>query len=268
MSRSHLSILGCSTSVGRVILAVVKSILMKLKCKWRSLPVFLSFLLLGPSLAQAIEPEMQSWHLFFTQGKLSPNCSIYLEAQPRFRWLNDRSSFSPGTTERFLLRPAIIRKLSDGVSTLALGYGWTPLLSPNFQTENRLWQQFQTEFRPHETESKMIFRTRLEQRRIESTHQTAHRLRQMVRWLSGISVGPEDWGLGKLAISDEVFFNLNTVPRGPQGGFDQNRIFLGSHFKVSDSVWWEAGYLNAWVARPSREDRMIHALYTFAAWNW
>jgi hypothetical protein len=242
--------------------------LMKLKLGWRILTVLLSILLWGTSLAQAIEPELQSWHLFFTQGKLSPNWSLYLEAQPRFRWLNDRSSFSPGTTERFVLRPAIIRKLSDGVSTLALGYGWTPLLSPSFQMENRLWQQFQTEFRPHATSSRIILRTRLEQRRVEPAKQTAHRFRQMVRWLSDISVGPEDWGLGKLAVSDEVFFNLNTVPRGPQGGFDQNRVFLGGHFKVSDSVWWEAGYLNTWVARPEREDRMIHALYTFAAWNW
>jgi hypothetical protein len=241
---------------------------MKLKFGWQILPVLLSILLWGTSLAQAIEPELQSWHLFFAQGKLSPNWSLYFEAQPRFRWLNDRSSFSPGTTERFLLRPAIIRKLSDGVSTLALGYGWTPLLSPSFQMENRLWQQFQTEFRPHETSSKIILRTRLEQRRIEPAKQTAHRFRQMVRWLSDISVGPEDWGLGRLAVSDEVFFQLNTVPRGPSRGLDQNRLFLGSHFKVSESVWWEAGYLNVWVARPSREDRMIHALYTFAAWNW
>lgn len=241
---------------------------MRLKFGRRIFQVLLSILLWGTSSAQAIEPELQSWHLFFTQGKLSSNWFLYLEFQPRFRWLNDRSSFSPGTTERSIIRPAIVRKLSDGVSTVALGYGWTPLLSPAFQMENRFWQQFQTEFRPQETGSKIILRTRLEQRRIEPTQQTAHRLRQMFRWLSDISVGPEDWGLGKLAVSDEVFFHLNTVPRGPTGGLDQNRLFLGSHFKVSDSVWWEAGYLNAWVVRPSREDRMIHALYTFAAWNW
>lgn len=241
---------------------------MRKKSKW--IPVLIS--VLGgfgmPSLSHAIEPELQSWHLFFTQGKISPNWLIYLEAQPRFRWMNDRASFSPGTTERTLLRPALIRKLPDGKSSIALGYGWTPLLSPSFQMENRLWQQFQTEFVPHDTESKIILRTRLEQRRIEPSRQTAHRLRQMVRWLSGISMGPEQWGLGKFAVSDEVFLNWNSVPRGPTSGFDQNRLFMGSHFKVSDSFWWEAGYLNVWVSRPSREDRMIHGLYTFAAWSW
>ncbi len=241
---------------------------MRLNSGLRILAVVLMILPGMPGAAKAIEPELQGWHLFFTQGKLTPQWSLYLEAQPRFRWINDRAVFSPGTTERFLLRPAIIRKLSDGVSTLALGYAWTPLLSPTFQMENRLWQQFQTEFTPHETLSKIILRTRLEQRRIHPSQQTSHRLRQMFRWLSGISVGPETWGLGKLAVSDEVFFHLNSVPRGPTSGFDQNRVFLGSHFRVSDSVWWEVGYLNAWVSRPTSEDRMIHALYTFAAWNW
>jgi hypothetical protein len=65
---------------------------------------------------------------------------------------------------------------------------------------------------------------------------------------------------GGLAVSEELFVNLNGVDRGPAPGFDQNRAFVGLNVKV-DAWQFELGYMNVFVNRPGpSSDRMFHTV--------
>ena len=41
---------------------------------------------------------------------------------------------------------------------------------------------------------------------------------------------------------DEIFVNLNTVGSGPEGGFDQNRFFLGMNHQFMKQFHMHVGY--------------------------
>ena len=59
---------------------------------------------------------------------------------------------------------------------------------------------------------------------------------------------------------DEVFIHLNDTNWGADGGFDQNRLFLGFGWKrdLTSRCRVEAGYLNQHVNRSGRTDVANH----------
>lgn len=98
----------------------------------------------------------------------------------------------------------------------------------------------------------VIGRTRLEERFLEGSGDMAVRARQWAR----VNV---PLGGGFLAIgTGEVFVNLNSADWGPRRGFDQLRLFGGIGVPVARGLWIEAGYMNQYVARHQRADRMNH----------
>jgi len=98
----------------------------------------------------------------------------------------------------------------------------------------------------------VIGRTRLEERFLEGSGEMALRARQMVR--ANVPLGRGFVAIG----TGEVFVNVNSADWGPRRGFDQFRAFGGIGVPVARGLWIEAGYMNQYVARHQRADRMNH----------
>ena len=191
------------------------------------------------------------WNGFFLQGKLSDRWGYFLEQQLR---LNDAPELEPILLRgnRWLIRPAVIWNV-PGVERLQLflGVGHTPNLSP-VRGEFRLWQQLQ--FAQPLSGFSLTQRLRFEQRHIEQTEGVSHRARFMLRGASAVSVD-SPWGM---AVSDEVFWNINSPSGGPRSGFDQNRLFLGPQYQIDRHTRLEVGYLQSWIARGAASDSQVN----------
>lgn len=202
--------------------------------------------------AKEVSHEPQWWHLAAATGHVQGPWRYYLEAQPR-AGLHD---------SRVILRSAFGYSPLQGLS-LWVGYAWIPVgeydTEPHLRlNESRLYQQLSYEqgLGPLQLSDRL----RLEQRFLASAPSgVAWRIRNLVR---------AAWGLGaerrvSLILSDEIFFDLNTVPGGPQTGFDQNRAFAGMGFKLTDHFTLEVGYLNVINRRPTADTHlMLHVLST------
>ena len=138
-----------------------------------------------------------------------------------------------------------------------IGYGWLPNLSPE-RMENRLWEQALFQGGKMEEEWAWLARGRLEQRHIEFTSGVAHRFRGMLRvsrLLSGMRWGAALW--------DEVFWNLNSLTKGPAAGFDQNRFFVGPLVQVMPGCRLELGYLSNFVGKgATTPSTLTHIFFT------
>lgn len=193
----------------------------------------------------AVEHDLQSWTLLTAWGR-KDRFRWYAEAQPRV-------SLSTGRFELLLLRPAVGLQVTPEVS-LWVGYSWTPTFGP-YRDEQRPFQQVLVEQKFAGIVT-LINRFRVEERFIENTSGVALRLRHMVRGVARFGAS-SPWGL---AVSEELFVNLNGVDRGPAPGFDQNRAFVGLNVNV-DAWQFELGYMNVFVNRPGpSSDRMLHTV--------
>lgn len=199
---------------------------------------------------EEFDQDFQNWDMVTLTAPLSPNKKVlgYLEFQPRVGSLQD----DPEVTTT-LIRPAIGYQVNKHLS-LWQGYGWTPTYQPDFRNEHRIFQQG---ILTHEIKKlKLTNRTRLEERFIENAGGTAVRARHQLR-LSYPLGKSRKWSL---VAYDELFVNLNTVDRGPRGGFDQNRVFAGLNRTLGKRANMEAGYLNNYLRRHQAPDRMNHVL--------
>ena len=92
----------------------------------------------------------------------------------------------------------------------------------------------------------------LEERFLEGSGEMALRARQWARMNVPL-------GGGFLAIgTGEVFVNVNSADWGARRGFDQLRLFGGIGVPVARGILIEAGYMNQYVSRYQRADRMNH----------
>lgn len=221
-----------------------------------SVLLLLAVLTIGPSRsAEAAETDWQEWTLFIVQGDFSKKWRGYFEVQPR---LGDDMS----RMERLIVRPAIGYRIRDNVSVWA-GYGWTPLISPDFDHEHRAFQQLLVEGKVGE--AGLTNRTRLEQRVIDGVDGTSVRLRHQVRLAQPLD-RQKRWAF---ILYDELFWNLNSTSNGPESGFDQNRIFVGLNRTVNRHLRLEGGYLlNSIDAPRTGDNRRIHAIVTTVTWQW
>lgn len=208
-----------------------------------------------PRPAEAADTDWQDWTLFIVQGDFSKRWRGYFEVQPR---LGDDMS----RLERLIVRPAIGYRLRDNVSVWA-GYGWTPLVSPDFDHEHRAFQQLLVESKVGE--AGLTNRTRLEQRVIDGVDGTSLRLRHQVRLAQPLDK-QKRWAF---ILYDELFWNLNSTTNGPESGFDQNRIFAGINYTVNQQLQLETGYLlNSIDAPRTGENRRLHAVVSTVSWRW
>ncbi len=202
-----------------------------------------SLLVGGETFAQStstFSQDFRLWSPVFMTVKLPSSFLAYMEVNPRFADLDEA-----GHIDQLILRPALGYQLTENLS-IWQGYAWvgnfnqrhTPPQSPFFD-ESRIYQQvlYKRKFDSFTITS----RTRLEERWIEHVDGTAVRFRTMLRGQYPLPMAPE-WALVGY---EEIFVNLNTVgARGPQAGFDQNRVFVGINRTFSKYVNLDVGYQN------------------------
>ncbi|MBY0394742.1 MAG: DUF2490 domain-containing protein [Novosphingobium sp.] len=139
-------------------------------------------------------------------------------------------------------------------TVLSQGYVYTRTSpSPGVIThEHRPFQQAMFRIAGNGKGTTLIGRTRLEERILEGSGDVALRARQWVRMNQPLGGGFV--GIG----TAEVFVNVNSADWGPRAGFDQFRLFGGIGVPLARGLWIEAGYMNQYVARHQRPDRMNH----------
>lgn len=197
------------------------------------------------------EEDGAIWFNVNAQGKLPvENLNWYAEIQPRWREEGDH-------LDLVILRPGIFYKLSAKSSVWA-GYANVKSHPAGRSTteENRLWQQFLYNFDAIQGVN-LQSRTRFEQRRLENSSDTGHRLRQLIRATKPLA----GYSNVLLVAWDELFVHLNDTDWGASKGFDQNRLFMGGAWMIKPSVMLEIGYLNQYIHLRDI-DRMNHVLST------
>lgn len=184
--------------------------------------------------------DLEQWSVVTLDTKLPKRFRLYAEAQPR---LGDNLS----SMDRLLVRSALGYQVTKSMSVWQ-GYAWTPQLQRlNVQTgrffdatddEQRIFQQllFENQWK----KLKVVNRTRLEQRMIDNAGGTSVRGRHMLRLAYPLTKSKKWHGVAY----NELFINLNDTKRGPQSGFDQNRLFVGVNRQLGKHVSLEVGYLN------------------------
>jgi hypothetical protein len=139
-------------------------------------------------------------------------------------------------------------------TVLSQGYVYTRSSpSPGVVThEHRPFQQAMFRIAGNGKGPTVIGRARLEERFLEGSGDMALRARQWVR--ANVPLGRGFVAIG----TGEVFVNVNSADWGPRRGFDQLRLFGGIGVPVARGLWIETGYMNQYVSRPARADRMNH----------
>ncbi len=190
---------------------------------------YLLFCLLMLHSAHAeVQQNFGIWSPIFLTFPVGSKFLGYAEFQPRF-------TGEGIPLDQLFFRPAFGYKLAKQFS-LWQGYAWLGNFRPTFKWEHRLYQQmlYHAIFKFLTLQS----RTRFEQRFIESTNAVSLRGRTQLR-INIPMTQKRDW---LFVVSDEVFFHLNSVQNGPQSGFDQNRLFVGTNFQFSPQISLDVGY--------------------------
>jgi hypothetical protein len=195
--------------------------------------------------AESVDNHFQNWDVITLRTPIDNHkkLQLYVEAQPRighdFLVLILRSAIGYRLTKRF---------------TIWQGYGWQPTIQPDFRNENRIFQQglYEIKFKNLSLNS----RTRLEERWLEDSHGTAFRARHQIRLAYPLTKSKK-W---LVVSSDELFINLNSVDNGPQGGFDQNRAYVGISRMLHKHANLELGYLAQFINLHHGQSRLNHAL--------
>ncbi len=218
-----------------------------------------------PYSGRAIPSDLQSWTSVSATINLDPDHRwfFYLEAQPR---VGDSIS----RLERLILREAVGYNITNQLS-VAVGYGWIPSFynasyRSDFRNENRLWQQLL--FKEERWGLQWQHRLRLEQRLIQDVAEASHRGRYFIKTSVPLgtndSLGMTDFGLTGF---NELFFNFNGATRGPKGGFDRNRTFIGPYGVVGPARY-EFGYLAEYAPHFGSQSRLINAIMLNAMFSF
>jgi hypothetical protein len=213
----------------------------------------LGFAAFGPAQADPTVEDFQTWATVTAIGSFEPiapglrNFRYWLEGQGRFG--NDSSSLSQG-----MVRPGLGYALNENAS-LWLGYAFVPTMEP-FTTqdfnEHRIWQQFL--WTDKTFLGTFTSRSRFEERFINQPD-TAYRFRQLFKLSYPLSFAPNFSLVG----SDELFINVNTTGT-VYSGFEQNRVFAGLGYNFDEHIKAEVGYMNQYIRRVERADRISHIL--------
>jgi hypothetical protein len=180
-----------------------------------------------------LQNDFRLWSPVFLTVPLATSYIGYAEVNPRFG--DDVSDLN-----QLILRTALGYKLNDNWSVWQ-GYAWNTVYynannQPDFTGEHRIYQQlsYKEKFPFLETFPfvKILSRSRLEERWIDL------RARTMLRVDVPLPMIPS-WGF---VTFDEIFFNLNGVSGGPEGGFDQNRWFIGFNYEFMKQFNMDLGY--------------------------
>jgi hypothetical protein len=219
-----------------------------------SLGVFALLLFCPIAAAAQSVHDSGVWFAGFGRGNLAS------EVDDRLKWWFDGHARFFDDTNGFgqsIVRPGIGYALDERVTAWA-GYGWirtSPAMSSDID-EHRLWQQL-TWSQPFDCRT-LGFRSRLEQRFVETGDDTGLRFRQLVSWRQPIACSAKY----SFVLWDELFVHLNDTDWGARTGFNQNRVFVGFGLKRNANSRWrvEMGYLNQHINLRSRGNLTNHLL--------
>lgn len=228
---------------------------MRARIKWAKVSAAragaLTFALMLPRASHAADSEFQNWMGAF--GNLAVGDSglvLWLDAHARKR----------ATSSVGILRPAVGYRILPSL-VAHLGYAWVPTWregEPPRTDEHRIWQQLVLSGKPLDGASVLV-RPRVEQRWVDGADGVAMRARLFLR--ADYDLGESPW---LSVVWNETFFHLNDAAWGPQGGFDQNRLFLGAGIRASDGTRAELGGMFVYQRRPNQNDAIALVL----AMNW
>lgn len=200
--------------------------------------------------SSAAASDFQSWNSVAITGAPVNDSRLLFWFDGHARFRNDADDL--GVT---IIRPALGWRVNKKLSLWA-GYarvtGRTPGL-PDVE-ENRIWQQA-TYPVAQVLGGSLSGRTRLEQRFRVTGDDTGWRVRQAMRWERRFDDSPFS-----LVLSDELFVNFNDADWGQASGFDQNRLFVGSAWRLNKNVRFEGGYMHNRVNPPNRGGQTNHNL--------
>lgn len=227
------------------------------KARRRVLPVVVLLTLAATNTspsALAADADSQLWTQFTFSTRLKQRLRLFAEVQPRLGNGYDNLSL-------LIVRTAVGYQVTPNFSVW-LGHGWTPAFFPEFNSEDRWFQQFLLEDRYPGFQ--MINRTRLEQRAIAGAGAASVRLRHMLRLARPLDAA-DRWAA---VFSNELFWNLNSTPGGPEAGFDQNRAYIGFAYNATQSTRIELGYMANFLNPPrGGEDRRLDILLLSVNFN-
>lgn len=198
--------------------------------------------------AAATEADFEAWSTITASGAVAGSVLASFEVSIR---ADDFGTRAPTT----LIRPALGYQMSRNVSLWG-GYARVDT-RPQGQAataENRYFQQLL--WAPGSVGGVTIaLRTRLEQRTVEGAKDTGWRLRQQIR----ATVPLRKAGLSAV-VSSEPFVALNSTDFGASNGLDQWRNFAGISVPATKRLSVEFGYMNRYVQRRGRPDRVDHII--------
>ena len=190
--------------------------------------------------------ENQIWTAAGVSAKPFSNEAISLSFDADLRYQPD------GDLDTIELRPGIGYRLNDTFK-ISGGYLWGSVRQDGpDRKEHRLWQQLSYDFgKAYGFE--FDGRSRLEERRREGWDDTGWRLRQEFAAKRPLAGTPFD-----IALSTDLFFELNDTDWGQSGGFTEARSQLLLVWDISDDVSWELGYMNQFENERGAPDETNH----------
>ncbi|MGV3740208.1 MAG: DUF2490 domain-containing protein [Gammaproteobacteria bacterium] len=126
-------------------------------------------------------------------------------------------------------------------------------ISDNDLNEYRIWQQLLWTV----PEKNLIFKARIEERHSFENAPWSIRFRERTYWTVPLI------NTYSFLISDEFFWNLNTVPWIVTKPFDQNRLFVGILKQINPNTSFSISYLNQYLSRTPSEinNGMVFNIY-------
>lgn len=219
----------------------------------RLLRLFAPLLLLAAAegARAATLKDHNTWDAVSISGPLGRTVDA---AQPWLYGLDVQNKFANNSRKvaQSTWRASLIRVL-DAHWTAMAGFGFTPTDTPLTSKPNRelRWTQ-QLGWSGHAGDFSLGARIRIEERFYNTGDDCGVRTRYQVRashpvpgcsCLSGV-------------VWNEYFYNLNDTDYGARHGYDQNRLFVGTGWKLSEITRTEIGYLHNYVHRPGKDDRL------------
>jgi len=209
--------------------------------------------LAGP--AHASDTENGAWLSAILTGHVDSD-----DEKNRWRWWLDsqyRYRDSATSVRTVVVRPGIGYVVKPGLSLWA-GYGWlgTDITGVARLEENRLWQDLL--WLPNTgAPLRIILRTRLEQRWLDTGDDVGWRFRQLLRLELPFAVN------GRLSLigANELLIAMNDTDWGERSGLDQNRLFLGLGYRINPSAFIEFTYYNFFVKTERTENVADNLLF-------
>lgn len=211
--------------------------------------VVLTLVFALPGFLHAQSSDFGNWLIYFGNKKINSKWNIHHEVQ--YRNYN-----AIGDLEQLLLRTGLGYTFNEGKANVLLGYGY--ILSENYiantdnkesVNEHRIYQQFIS--KQQLGTAKLNHRYRFEQRFVESD------FKMRFRYFLGINIPFSKTSKYYLSGYNEIFLNTESEV------FDRNRTYGGLGYQVSKNVKIEAGYMNQFFEKSSRDQFNIMTFVTF-----